>query len=102
MARRRGRSRTRYVYRRARRGGYKSSKAGMSRVTGNVIDGVLTGVAQSLIPNNIPFADELAPIAVGWFRKNDTLMTLGGYSLGMKLASGFTGKGVGGGFTPQG
>lgn len=93
--------RARRIYRRARRSGYKSRKAGINRVAGNVVDGVLTGVAQSVIPDSIPFADELAPIGVGWFRKNDTLMTLGGYSLGTKLASMITG-GFGGNSTGKG
>lgn len=103
MAKRRRKStRRRAVYSRARRGGYTSRKAGLGAVINNVLDGLIVGGVQSFIPNDAlgGFADTLAPIGVGWFRKNDTLMTIGGYQLGIKLAQKFggaTGAATGGG-----
>ncbi|GAH96110.1 unnamed protein product [marine sediment metagenome] len=101
MAKRRRKS-ARRAYSKARRGGYTSRKAGMGAVINNVLDGLMVGGVQSFVPNDAlgGFADTLAPIGVGWFRKNDTLMTIGGYQLGIKLAQkygGATGAATGGG-----
>ena len=68
---------------------------------GNVIDGAMVGVIQGIIPDDMLFGmvDPLAMIGVGWFRKNQTLQTMGGYQLGLKATQFFgMGKtaGVGG------
>lgn len=76
---------------------------GKGGLIGNVIDGVIVGAVQNIIPNNAlgGFADSLVPLGVGWFRKNQTLQTIGGYQLGLKLAGVMTGVQGGSGFTPQ-
>ena len=102
MARRRTARRrapaARRVYRRARAG------AGKQKIVGNVIDGVIVGAIQNVIPNNAlyGFGDVLVPLGVGWFRKNPVLQTIGGYQLGLKLAGLMTGVQGGSGFTSQG
>jgi hypothetical protein len=68
---------------------------------GNVIDGAMVGVIQGIIPDDMLYGmvDPLAMIGVGWFRKNQTLQTMGGYQLGLKATQFFgMGKiaGVGG------
>ena len=59
----------------------------------NIVGGAITGAVQSAIPNNAlgGFGDALAPIGVGAVMKNHTLQSVGGYQLGIKLASGITG-----------
>jgi hypothetical protein len=101
MARRR-KGRRRY-YPRARRTVSRARGWGKGGVLGNIIDGVLTGAVQGMIPNNAlwGYGDSLAPIAIGWFRKNSTLQTIGGYQLGMKIASSMTQGGSTPGFTGQ-
>lgn len=81
-------STARKTYRRARTFG-KAGKASMNNVFGNALDGVITGAVQSFVPDDLAWglADPMVPIAVGWFRNNPTLMTLGGYQLGAKLIS---------------
>ena len=90
-------SRAKRIYSRARGGG----KAG---VTKNIIDGVIVGVAQTALPDVIPMQDSLICLGVGWFRKNPTLVTLGGVQLGAQLG-GMVGGTLGGnkgiGFTSQ-
>ena len=99
MARRRTRRRSyasaprrRTVTRRIRSAA--KGKASMKKVTNTLIDGMLVGAAQNFIPNDalMGYADDVVPIAVGWFRGNETLMTIGGYGLGVKLASQLTGN----------
>lgn len=71
---------------------------------GNIIDGAMTGAIQGIIPDNAlwGFGDSLAVLGVGWFRKNATLQTIGGYQLGLKLASQMAGgKGGAAGFVTQ-
>ena len=72
---------------------FAGKKATVDKVTANVLDGLLVGGIQSYVPNDalMGFADTLVPIGVGWFRNNDTLMTIGGYQLGIKLAARFGG-----------
>lgn len=96
MARRRRYARARRTYRKAR--GF-----GGGGIVGNVVDGVLTGAVQGMIPNDalMGYGDSLAPIAIGWFRKNKTLQTIGGYQLGLKIASSMTGGGGTPGFRGQ-
>jgi len=92
MARRRRRNyarRARTVYRTVRtsraRGGGGSMKP--------MIDGALAGagamLAKKYLP--IPYADDIAYLAVGMFRRNNTLKTLGAAGLAADLVSGFTG-----------
>jgi len=101
MARRRARRqsypRARRAVRRAR--GFGGKKA----IIKNVMDGAIVGAAQSVIPSDAlwGYGDALVPVAVGWFRKNPTLQTIGGYQIGMKLASSFSQGGSTPGFKGQ-
>lgn len=97
MARRKARRR---YYPRARKAVSRSRGLGAGGVIGSVVDGVLTGAIQNVVPAGAlgGFAHPLVPIAIGWFRKNKTLQTIGGYQLGLKLASGMgagNGSGLG-------
>lgn len=85
----------------ARRGRSWGGKS--NSVTKNAIDGVLVGVAQTALPDFIPMQDSLICLGIGWYRKNPTLMTLGGVQLGAQLGGMFTGTTgkIGGGFTSQ-
>jgi len=67
------------------------AKAGLGTVAKPVMAGALTGIVQSFIPNDAlgGVGDAAVPIAVGYFMKDKTLITIGGYQLGVKLASGF-------------
>ena len=96
-AKRRYYPRAKKVYKRARSG------FGQGKLIGNVIDGVIVGAVQNIIPNNAlgGFGDALVPLGVGWFRKNPTLQVIGGYQLGLKIAGMATGKQGGSGFTGQ-
>jgi hypothetical protein len=51
--------------------------------------GIITGAVQSFIPNDAlgGYGDTVAPLAVGWFMNDRTLQTIGGYQLGVKIAS---------------
>jgi len=93
MARRRS-TRRRRVTRTATR--YVRSRGSRSALQGAIkpiAAGAITGVIQSIIPDNLfgGYADKAAPIAVGYFMNDKTLMTIGGYQLGVQLASGMTG-----------
>ena len=77
--RRRFRRYSRYVKR------ARGRKGGSGSVTKNAIDGVLVGIAQTALPDVIPMQDPLIALGVGWFRRNPTLMTLGGVQLGAQL-----------------
>lgn len=89
MARRRSFRRGRRYFSRAR----GRSKGGGS-VTKNVIDGIIVGVAQTALPDVIPMQDPIIALGVGWFRRNPTLMTLGGVQLGAQLG-GMVGGAIG-------
>lgn len=93
MARRRARTRTRTVTKYVRSRGSKSALKGLTKP---LLGGVVTGFAQSMIPNNAlgGFGDAAVPIAVGYFMNDKTLMTLGAYQIGLKLSGGL---GMGGG-----
>jgi len=97
------RRRTRRSYPRARRSVSRARGFGGGGVLGNVLDGVMTGAVQGMIPNDAlwGYGDSMAPIAVGWFRKNKTLQTIGGYQLGLKIAGGLAGQGATPGFRSQ-
>ena len=104
MARRRTYRRTRRARPAARRVYSRARGSGQQKIVGNVIDGVIVGAVQNVIPNNAlyGFGDVLVPLGVGWFRKNPVLQTIGGYQLGLKLAGLLTGVSGGSGFTSQG
>ena len=76
---------------------------GKGKLVGNIIDGVIVGAIQGVIPDDalMGYGDTLVPIGVGWFRKNPTLQTIGGYQLGLKLAQGFASGGASPGFKGQ-
>ena len=95
MARRRGRVRT--VYRRARPAVRRARGLGGGGIIGNVLDGVIVGAVQGMVPADalMGYGDALVPIGVGWFRKNKTLQTIGGYQLGLKIAGSMAGQGAG-------
>jgi len=79
-----------YRYRRkARRATSGLRSFGTGGIIGAMIDGMLTGLVQSYVPNDAlgGYADTLVPIAVGYFRRNKTLQTIGAYQLGVKIAS---------------
>ena len=101
MARRR-KTRTRYVTR-TKRVYRKARGFGKGGILGNVIDGVLVGAIQGMVPNNLAggWVDAAVPLGVGWFRKNTTLQTIGGYQLGLKIAEGFSTSGASPGFKGQ-
>jgi len=87
MARRktrtRYRTRTRTVYRRARGGGGKMQP---------IIDGALAGAVAPIVGNYVgSLGSPLTYMGIGWFRKNNTLTTLGAIQLGNQLGSMFTG-----------
>lgn len=94
MARRRKyRYKTRYknVYRKARGGGGSFKP---------VIDGLIAGAGANLIKKfvNVPFADDIAVLGVGYFRNNTTLKTLGGMGLASDLLGGMNLGGTNGGY----
>lgn len=87
---RRPRTRTRTVTRYVRSRGSRSALTGAMKP---IIGGMATGAIQSFIPDNAlgGYGDSLAPIGVGYFMKDKTLMTIGGYQLGLKLAGSMMG-----------
>jgi hypothetical protein len=82
----RRRSYKRY-YRRARGGGGGAKQ---------IIDGVIVGAAGAFLNGKIPYAAPIATLAVGFFRHNATLKTLGGIQIAQALMGG-AGLGNGGG-----
>ena len=101
MAKGKIRYRTRYA--KARRTYRKARGFGKGGVIGNIVDGVLVGAVQGVIPNDflMGYGDALVPIGVGWFRKNSTLQTIGGYQLGLKIAQSMQQGGASPGFKGQ-
>lgn len=92
MARRR--ARRRYV---RRAGAYTRGRASVPGIKGMVkpiTAGLITGAIQSFIPNDAlgGYGDTLVPLAVGWFMNDRTLQTIGGYQLGVKIASNMGGS----------
>lgn len=80
------------MYKRARGGGGSFKP---------VIDGMLAGAGANLIKRfvNVPFADDIAVLGVGYFRNNNTLKTIGGMGLAGDLLGGFgLGGSNGGGY----
>jgi hypothetical protein len=86
---------------------YRRSSSRKGKLTGgifgNVVDGILVGAVQNIIPQNAlgGFAAPATMLGVGWFRGNQTLQVIGGYQLGLKLAGMMTGSTGGTGFIPQ-
>lgn len=61
------------------------------------IDGVMAGAVGGLASRYLgAYGQPIGTLGVGWFRKNNTLMTLGGMQLGSMLL-GMTGLGNGNG-----
>lgn len=59
------------------------------------VPGIVGGVGVKLIAGWIPLGKYAGPVAVagmGYFLKNDVLMTLGGYELGKSLVDGGIGS----------
>jgi len=91
-----GRTKTRTVYRKAK--SYARRISGGGRKFGDAITGAVAGglgvlVGQRFLGN---WGQPASDLAVGYFGKNDTLMTLGGRSIGAMLASGSGLGGAGG------
>jgi len=64
-----------------------------------LIKGIIAGAGATMIKKylNVPFADDLAVLGVGYFMKDNTLKTIGAVGLGSDLAGTFTGNGTNGG-----
>ncbi len=65
-----------------------------------IIDGAIAGAGGQLASGFLGnYSMPVVTLGVGYFRKNNTLKTLGAYELGQMLAGGFSGgNGGGGGF----
>jgi len=63
-----------------------------------LIKGIIAGAGANLIKKyvNVPFADDLAVLGVGYFMKDKTLKTIGAVGLGSDLTSLFPGGNGGG------
>ena len=86
MARRR--SRTRTIYRTARRG-YRSRKGLLSGSMGNVIIGAAAGAVSPMIPQFIGnFTNPVLFGVAGYFLKKPALLTVAGYEAGQALIGG--------------
>jgi len=57
--------------------------------TNALMKGIIAGAGANLIRKyiNVPFADDLAVIGVGYFMKDKTLQTIGAVGLGSDLTS---------------
>lgn len=95
--RKRAATKTKTVYRRAK------GVAGLSRGWGGVLDKVINGglvaLGQRFVPGDALWgmARPGVPLAVGWWRKDPTLQTLGGLAVGTALINKFVPGGNGGG-----
>lgn len=59
--------------------------------TGRIIDGVIAGAGGMIVSKFLPlgaYTQPIADIVTGYYRKNDTLQTLGGRNIGGILAQG--------------
>lgn len=96
-------AKTKYRYRTKVKRSYSRGRGGGGKYKA-VIDGLLAGVAAKLAKQylgNIPIIDDVAMVGVGAYRKNQTLMTLGGVSLAADLIN-MTGLGGNGSATNGG
>ena len=61
-----------------------------------LLKGIIAGAGATMIKKylNVPFADDLAVLGVGYFMKDNTLKTIGAVGLGSDLAGTFTGNGT--------
>ena len=64
-----------------------------------MIKGLIAGAGATLIKKyiNLPFADDLAVLGVGYFMKDNTLKTIGAVGLGSDLANNIGGGATNGG-----
>lgn len=95
-----------YRYKKAKKAFRRSrgfGKGGKWGFLGTILDGAIVGGIQGMIPDDAlwGYGDALVPIGVGWFRKNDTLKTIGGYQLGLKIAESLAKQGATPGFKGQ-
>lgn len=87
MAKRRNspKTRTRYVTKAKKYyGKARSAGKGFGRIIEGAIAGALTPYATRYLGQ---WGQPAATIGVGMYMKNDTLQTIGGYSLGLKIGS---------------
>ena len=91
------RTRTKTRYRTVKKYVRRAGKGSLKGATKPILAGLVTGAVQSVIPDDMlgGYADSLAPLGVGYIMNDKTLMTIGGYQIGLKLASGFTGAQTG-------
>jgi len=71
----------------------KYSRRSSSIVINKLLSGIVGGAAATVVRQkvNMPYVDDLALMAVGYFMKNSTLKTIGAVGLGSDLASSLTG-----------
>jgi len=86
-------ARRKRTYRRRRTRRYVSRARSFGGGFKQELDGMMAGAAAAAVTKftNMPYVDDLAVIAIGKFRKNNTLKTIGGLSLGSDLAASFLG-----------
>lgn len=91
MAKRRNnntKTRTRYVTKAKRY--YSRAKSG-AKGFGRAIEGAIAGAITPISTKYLgKWGQPAAMLAVGTYTKNDTLQTLGGYSIGVQIGSGLT------------
>lgn len=68
--------------------------------TNALMKGIIAGAGASVIKKyvNVPFADDLAVLGVGYFMKDKTLQTIGAVGLGSDLAGFMPGGNGNGGY----
>ena len=98
MARRRITGRRVYAARRSPRTRYRRARRAAGGSMKPIIDGALAGIAGQLAGNFMGgFGQPIAHLGIGYFRKNNTLKTLGGIELGSMLGQRVGGMFGGGG-----
>lgn len=87
MAKRRGtKTKTRYVTK--AKSVYRRAKGGVKGL-GRAVEGVLAGVVTPISTKYLgKWGQPAAMLGVGYYTKNDTLQTLGGYSIGVQIGAG--------------
>ena len=85
---------------RARSGARRARGFGGGSFLGPIIDGALAGLAASTLNGRVPYGSTLGIAGVGWFRKNNTLLTLAGMQAAQLIPNPLAGAGAstGGGF----
>lgn len=106
MAARKSPSRVRTVYRTAKRSIRRraSSGGGLGKIKTTLLPGLVAGAAAPIVSRFVPggWGNALTFGGVGYFMKNDTLMTLAGVSAGQNLAPMVSGLIPGGNTTSSG